>query len=141
MGVSVCATAIGSSLEAVERIANNVLQLPDFLIGDPSSPGFGFFHDEDTSLQPDGKTQLLGSRRVFAGNVRTRMASISAKLKRRTIGPGTERYSQSLSYLLIHGSPVISSHCAYASFQIASISTSYTAATSMLIFRASVIIA
>ena len=27
---------------------------------DPSPPGFGFVYDEDTSLQPDGKTRVLG---------------------------------------------------------------------------------
>lgn len=27
---------------------------------DPSPPGFGFKYDEDTSLQPDGKTRVLG---------------------------------------------------------------------------------
>jgi hypothetical protein len=35
-GFSVCATATRSSLEALESIANNVFQLPDFLIGERS---------------------------------------------------------------------------------------------------------
>ena len=30
------------------------------LAADPSPPGFGFVYDEDTSLQPDGKTRALG---------------------------------------------------------------------------------
>ena len=30
---------------------------------DPSPPGFGFFYDDDTSLQPDGKTRALAYAR------------------------------------------------------------------------------
>ena len=33
------------------------------LVEDPSPPGFGFVYDEDTSLQPDGKTRVLGYAR------------------------------------------------------------------------------
>jgi hypothetical protein len=69
IGFTVCATAIRSSLEALERIAKNVFQLPDFLKGDPSPPGFGFFCDEDTSLQPDGKTRALGGVRIPSGTL------------------------------------------------------------------------
>ncbi len=32
---------------------------------DPSPPGFGFVYDRDTSLQPDGKTRVLGYTREF----------------------------------------------------------------------------
>lgn len=37
---------------------------------DPSPPGFGFAYDEDTALQPDGKTRVLGlARRWGRGEV------------------------------------------------------------------------
>ncbi|MBI3799688.1 MAG: ThuA domain-containing protein [Deltaproteobacteria bacterium] len=36
------------------------LLLTTELAKDPSPPGFGFVYDEDTSLQPDGKTRVLG---------------------------------------------------------------------------------
>jgi hypothetical protein len=40
------------------------------LAKDPSPPGFGFVFDEDTALQPDGKTRVLGySRKVGKGEV------------------------------------------------------------------------
>ena len=37
---------------------------------DPSPPGFGFVYDQDTSVQPDGKTRVLGySRELGKGGV------------------------------------------------------------------------
>ncbi len=40
------------------------------LAEDPSPPGFGFVYDEDTSVQADGKTRILGySRDVGRGEV------------------------------------------------------------------------
>ncbi len=37
---------------------------------DPSPPGFGFVYDKDTSLQPDGKTRVLGyTRELGKGGV------------------------------------------------------------------------
>jgi hypothetical protein len=40
------------------------------LAKDPSPPGFGFVYDRDTSLQPDGKTRVLGYiREVGRGGV------------------------------------------------------------------------
>jgi len=40
------------------------------LENDPSPPGFGFFYDEDTALQPDGKTRVLGyARAVGRGEI------------------------------------------------------------------------
>lgn len=40
------------------------------LAEDPSPPGFGFVYDEDTSLQADGKTRVLGyARNVGRGEV------------------------------------------------------------------------
>ncbi len=40
------------------------------LAKDPSPPGFGFVYDKDTSLQPDGKTRVLGYiREVGRGGV------------------------------------------------------------------------
>ncbi|MBL6953483.1 MAG: ThuA domain-containing protein [Alphaproteobacteria bacterium] len=35
------------------------------LVEDPSPPGFGFVYDEDTSLQADGKTRVLGYARTI----------------------------------------------------------------------------
>lgn len=31
---------------------------------DPSPPGFGFHYSNDTSIQPDGKTRILGTERI-----------------------------------------------------------------------------
>ncbi|PPR60129.1 MAG: hypothetical protein CFH10_01656 [Alphaproteobacteria bacterium MarineAlpha4_Bin2] len=40
------------------------------LASDPSPPGFGFVYDNDTSLQPDGKTRVLGyARHLGKGEV------------------------------------------------------------------------
>ena len=40
------------------------------LAKDPSPPGFGFVYDEDTALQPDGKTRVLGfTRNLGKGGV------------------------------------------------------------------------
>ena len=40
------------------------------LAADPSPPGFGFVYDEDTSLQSDGKTRVLGyARDVGRGEI------------------------------------------------------------------------
>lgn len=40
------------------------------LATDPSPPGFGFVYDEDTALQPDGKTRVLGyARDVGRGEI------------------------------------------------------------------------
>lgn len=40
------------------------------LAADPSPPGFGFIYDEDTSLQSDGKTRVLGyARDVGRGEI------------------------------------------------------------------------
>jgi hypothetical protein len=35
------------------------------LAKDPSPPGFGFFYERDTALQPDGKTRVLGYTRAL----------------------------------------------------------------------------
>jgi hypothetical protein len=35
------------------------------LAKDPSPPGFGFYFDKDTALQPDGKTRVLGYARAI----------------------------------------------------------------------------
>jgi len=53
MGVSVCATAIRSSLETVERITNNVLQLPDFLIGERSKLPLASLARKRSPIPPD----------------------------------------------------------------------------------------
>lgn len=46
-------------IELQEPPAGHVL-LTTELAKDPSPPGFGFLYDRDTSLQPDGKTRVLG---------------------------------------------------------------------------------
>jgi uncharacterized protein len=49
-------------IELQDPGASQVL-LTTELAKDPSPPGFGFVYDEDTSLQPDGKTRVLGYAR------------------------------------------------------------------------------
>ncbi len=56
-------------IELLDPQASRVL-LTTELAKDPSPPGFGFFYDEDTSVQPDGKTRILGyARDVGKGEV------------------------------------------------------------------------
>ena len=56
-------------IELQDPDASRIL-LTTELAKDPSPPGFGFFYDEDTSLQPDGKTRVLGySREIGRGEV------------------------------------------------------------------------
>jgi type 1 glutamine amidotransferase len=56
-------------IELQEPSACHVL-LTTELDKDPSPPGFGFVYDRDTSLQPDGKTRVLGyTRDVGKGGV------------------------------------------------------------------------
>ncbi|MDH3700846.1 MAG: ThuA domain-containing protein [Alphaproteobacteria bacterium] len=56
-------------IELQDPHASRIL-LTTELAEDPSPPGFGFFYDEDTSLQPDGKTRVLGySREMGRGEV------------------------------------------------------------------------
>lgn len=47
-------------LYMVEPIGDAEVLLTTELPQDPSPPGFGFHYDADTSLQPDGKTRVLG---------------------------------------------------------------------------------
>ena len=49
-------------IELQEPNASQII-LTTTLEEDPSPPGFGFVYDEDTSLQPDGKTRVLGYAR------------------------------------------------------------------------------
>ena len=51
-------------IELQEPAASEVL-LTTELAQDPSPPGFGFVYDEDTALQPDGKTRVLGFTRAL----------------------------------------------------------------------------
>ena len=44
---------------------NSEILLTTELEKDPSPPGFGFVYDEDTALQPDGKTRVLGFTRAL----------------------------------------------------------------------------
>ncbi len=54
----------------MQRPAESRVLLSTELPSDPSPPGFGFVYDEDTSLQPDGKTRVLGyTRDLGAGAV------------------------------------------------------------------------
>lgn len=56
-------------IELQDTSASRILMTTE-LVKDPSPPGFGFFFDEDTALQPDGKTRVLGySREVGRGEV------------------------------------------------------------------------
>ncbi len=49
---------------------NSQILLTTELAADPSPPGFGFVYDEDTSLQADGKTRVLGyARQVGQGEI------------------------------------------------------------------------
>lgn len=49
-------------IELQDPDASRIL-LTTELAEDPSPSGFGFFYDEDTSVQPDGKTRVLGYAR------------------------------------------------------------------------------
>ena len=56
-------------IELQEPAASDIL-LTTELAKDPSPPGFGFVYDEDTALQADGKTRVLGfSRALGRGGV------------------------------------------------------------------------
>lgn len=56
-------------IELQEPAALRIL-LTTELAADPSPPGFGFFYDEDTARQPDGKTRVLGyARAVGRGEI------------------------------------------------------------------------
>ena len=56
-------------IELQEPAASDIL-LTTELTKDPSPPGFGFVYDEDTALQADGKTRVLGfSRALGRGGV------------------------------------------------------------------------
>lgn len=56
-------------VELLDPQASRIL-LTTELAKDPSPPGFGFFYDNDTSLQPDGKTRPLAyARSVGRGEV------------------------------------------------------------------------
>jgi hypothetical protein len=47
-------------LYLIEPIGDSQVLLTTELAEDPSPPGFAFQYDADTSLQPDGKTRVLG---------------------------------------------------------------------------------
>jgi type 1 glutamine amidotransferase len=56
-------------IELQDPDASRVLMTTE-LAKDPSPPGFGFVYDEDTSVQADGKTRVLGyAREVGRGEV------------------------------------------------------------------------
>jgi hypothetical protein len=56
-------------IELLDPQASRIL-LTTELAKDPSPPGFGFSYDTDTSLQPDGKTRVLGyARSVGQGEI------------------------------------------------------------------------
>ncbi len=56
-------------IELQDPDASRIL-LTTELAADPSPPGFGFIYDEDTSLQADGKTRVLGyAREVGRGEI------------------------------------------------------------------------
>jgi hypothetical protein len=49
-------------IELQDPGASRILMTTE-LAKDPSPPGFGFVYDEDTAVQPDGKTRVLGYAR------------------------------------------------------------------------------
>ena len=49
----------------LQEPTNSEILLTTELAKDPSPPGFGFVYDEDTALQPDGKTRVLGFTRAL----------------------------------------------------------------------------
>ena len=57
-------------LYLIEPIGESLILLTTELPEDPSPEGFGFQYDTDTSLQPDGKTRVLGYvKNMGAGRV------------------------------------------------------------------------
>lgn len=56
---------VEDELYLVEPIDITTTLLTTQLADDPSPPGFGFYYEEDTSLQPDGKTRVLGMERTI----------------------------------------------------------------------------
>ena len=70
--------ALPASFEVIDELYLIELQEPSTcrvlltteLDKDPSPPGFGFVYDKDTSVQPDGKTRVLGyTRELGKGGV------------------------------------------------------------------------
>ena len=51
---------VSDELYLIEIVGECNVLLTTELPEDPSPEGFGFLYDEDTSLQPDGKTRVLG---------------------------------------------------------------------------------
>lgn len=56
---------VEDELYLIEPIEFDNLLLSTELDEDPSPPGFGFHYSEDTSLQSDGKTRILGTERLI----------------------------------------------------------------------------
>ena len=61
---------MADELYLIEPMPDSRPLLTTELPKDPSPPGFGFVYDQDTSIQEDGKTRILGTeRRVGQGSV------------------------------------------------------------------------
>ena len=61
---------VADELYLIEPMPDSRPLLTTELPKDPSPPGFGFVYDQDTSIQEDGKTRILGTeRRVGQGSV------------------------------------------------------------------------
>ena len=58
---------VADELYLVELIGDCHVLLTTELPQDPSPEGFGFLYDSDTSLQPDGKTRVLGYTKAVGG--------------------------------------------------------------------------
>lgn len=54
---------VADELYLIEPMQDCVTLMTTELPEDPSPPGFGFVYDDDTSLQADGKTRVLGTER------------------------------------------------------------------------------
>ena len=61
---------VQDELYLIEPLGVDQVLMTTELPEDPSPKGFGFHYDEDTSLQPDGKTRVLGTERnIGTGSV------------------------------------------------------------------------
>lgn len=57
-------------LYLIEPIGVDRILMTTELAEDPSPSGFGFYYEQDTSLQPDGKTRVLGTEReIGSGSI------------------------------------------------------------------------
>ena len=60
---------VDDELYLIEMLGSAEILLTTELPADPSPPGFGFYYQQDTALQLDGKTRVLGYEKII-GNGR-----------------------------------------------------------------------